>query len=84
MRIVFCGTPAFAVPTLKAILSDASHTVVAVITQPDRPRGRGQEISFSPVKETALAAGIPVLQPVENTRAGSAGNAGEICARIVS
>jgi len=65
MRIVFCGTPAFAVPTLKAILSDASHTVVAVITQPDRPRGRGQEISFSPVKETALAAGIPVLQPLK-------------------
>ncbi len=54
MRIVFCGTPAFAVPTLKAILADPSHTVVAVITQPDRPRGRGQEVSFSPVKETAL------------------------------
>jgi methionyl-tRNA formyltransferase len=65
MRIVFCGTPAFAVPTLKAMLSDASHSVVAVITQPDRPRGRGQGISFSPVKETALAAGIPVLQPVK-------------------
>jgi methionyl-tRNA formyltransferase len=65
MRIIFCGTPAFAVPTLKAILADPSHTVVAVITQPDRPRGRGQEISFSPVKEAALAAGIPVRQPVK-------------------
>src|ERR1700693_4386314 len=65
MRIVFCGTPAFAVPTLKAILADPSHTVVAVITQPDRPRGRGQEISFSPVKEAALQAGIPVRQPVK-------------------
>jgi methionyl-tRNA formyltransferase len=65
MRIIFCGTPAFAVPTLKAILADPSHTVVAVITQPDRPRGRGQEISFSPVKETALAAGIPVRQPLK-------------------
>src|SRR6202051_2460517 len=65
MRIVFCGTPAFAVPTLKTILSDPSHTVVAVITQPDRPRGRGQEISFSPVKEAALEAGIPVRQPVK-------------------
>src|SRR6202049_4210770 len=65
MRIVFCGTPAFAVPTLKTILSDPSHTVVAVITQPDRPRGRGQEISFSPVKEAALGAGIPVRQPVK-------------------
>ena len=65
MRIVFCGTPAFAVPTLKALLADPSHTVVAVITQPDRPRGRGQEISFSPVKDLALEAGIPVRQPVK-------------------
>src|ERR1700726_5247665 len=63
MRIIFCGTPAFAVPTLKAILADPSHTVVAVITQPDRPRGRGQEVSFSPVKEAALAANVPVHQP---------------------
>jgi methionyl-tRNA formyltransferase len=65
MRIVFCGTPAFAVPTLKAILADPSHTLVAVITQPDRPRGRGREISFSPVKRAALQAGIPVRQPVK-------------------
>jgi methionyl-tRNA formyltransferase len=65
MRIVFCGTPAFAVPTLKALLADPSHTVVAVITQPDRPRGRGQEISFSPVKEVASEAGIPVRQPMK-------------------
>ena len=65
MRIVFCGTPAFAVPTLKAILADPSHTVVAVITQPDRPRGRGQEVSFSPVKEAALAARIAVRQPAK-------------------
>jgi methionyl-tRNA formyltransferase len=65
MRIVFCGTPAFAVPTLKALLADPSHTVVAVITQPDRPRGRGQEISFSPVKQAALEAGIPVRQPAK-------------------
>jgi methionyl-tRNA formyltransferase len=65
MRIVFCGTPAFAVPTLKALLADPSHTMVAVITQPDRPRGRGQEISFSPVKQVALEAGIPVRQPVK-------------------
>jgi methionyl-tRNA formyltransferase len=71
MRIVFCGTPAFAVPTLKAILADQTHTVVAVITQPDRPRGRGQEISFAPVKEAALAANIPVRQP-EKIRAPEA------------
>lgn len=71
MRIIFCGTPAFAVPTLKAILADPAHTVVAVITQPDRPRGRGQEVSFSPVKEAALAAGIEVRQP-EKIRAPEA------------
>ena len=65
MRIVFCGTPAFAVPTLKAILADPSHTVVAVITQPDRPSGRGQEISLSPVKQAAIEAGIPVKQPAK-------------------
>ena len=71
MRIVFCGTPAFAVPTLKAIVADPAHTVVAVITQPDRPRGRGQEVSFSAVKEAALEAGIPVRQP-EKIRAPEA------------
>src|SRR6202790_1860726 len=65
MRIVFCGTPAFAVPTLKALLADPSHTVVAVITQPDRPRGRAQEVSFSLVKQVALEAGIPVRQPAK-------------------
>jgi methionyl-tRNA formyltransferase len=65
MRIVFCGTPAFAVPTLKAIHADPSHEIVAVITQPDRPRGRGREVSFSAVKEAALALSIPVEQPVK-------------------
>jgi methionyl-tRNA formyltransferase len=62
LRIVFFGTPAFAVPALRALLS-SSHTVAAVVTQPDRPRGRGHRLSFGPVKDTALAAGIPVLQP---------------------
>ena len=71
MRIVFCGTPAFAVPSLKAILADPAHNIVAVITQPDRPRGRGQEISFSPVKQAALDAGIAVRQP-EKIRAPEA------------
>ena len=71
MRIVFCGTPAFAVPTLKAILADPEHTVVAVITQPDRPRGRGQEVSSSAVKQAALDAGVPVRQP-EKIRAPEA------------
>ena len=64
MRIIFCGTPAFAVPTLKAILADPEFTVAAVITQPDRPRGRGHEIASSAVKQAALEANIPIRQPV--------------------
>jgi methionyl-tRNA formyltransferase len=63
MRVVFCGTPLFAVPTLKHLLAQTDFQIVAVITQPDRPRGRGREVSFSPVKEAALAAGISVHQP---------------------
>src|SRR5713226_9146175 len=63
MRIVFCGTPSFAVPTLKHLLGQADFESVGVSTQPDRPRGRGQEVSFSAVKETALAANLVVHQP---------------------
>jgi len=62
LRVAFFGTPAFAVPTLDALLA-SRHTVVAVVTQPDRPRGRGQRTTASPVKETSAAAGVPVLQP---------------------
>src|SRR3989449_3403597 len=63
MRIVFCGTPSFAVLTLKHLLAQTDFEIVGVITQPDRPRGRGQEVSFSPMKEAALAANLPVHQP---------------------
>jgi len=56
------GTPQFAVPTLEALVN-AGHTVAAVYTQPDRPKGRGQELAFSPVKEAALRLGLPVRQP---------------------
>jgi methionyl-tRNA formyltransferase len=62
LRIVFFGTPEFAVPTLDALLA-SRHQVVGVVTQPDRPRGRGQKTSDAPVKTRALAAGIPILQP---------------------
>jgi methionyl-tRNA formyltransferase len=62
LRVVFFGTPDFAVPTLDALLA-SRHTVVAVVTQPDKPRGRGHKTSDAPVKARALAAGIPVLQP---------------------
>ncbi|MCD8223363.1 MAG: methionyl-tRNA formyltransferase [Clostridiales bacterium] len=62
MRIVFMGTPDFSVPVLESLL-DSRHEVVAVVTQPDRPKGRGKEIQMSPVKETALARGTAVYQP---------------------
>jgi methionyl-tRNA formyltransferase len=62
LRVVFFGTPQFAVPTLDQLLA-SSHTVVGVVTQPDRPRGRGQKTSDAPVKARAIDAGIPVLQP---------------------
>ena len=64
LRVVFFGTPAFAVPTLDAILR-SSHPVVAVVTQPDRPRGRGQQTADAPVKARAVATGLPVLQPTK-------------------
>jgi len=62
MRLVFMGTPDFAVPSLKALV-EAGHDVAAVVTQPDRPRGRGKKKAPQPVKEAALALNIPVLQP---------------------
>ncbi len=62
LRVAFFGTPAFAVPTLDALL-DSPHVVVGVVTQPDRPRGRGQKLTDAPVKARAVAAGLPILQP---------------------
>ena len=61
MKIVYMGTPDFAVAPLEAILK-AGHEVTAVVTQPDRQKGRGREVQYSPVKECALSYGIPVLQ----------------------
>lgn len=60
-NIVFMGTPDFAVPALQKLI--AHHTVIGVITQPDRPAGRGKQVQMSPVKQVALAAGISVFQP---------------------
>jgi methionyl-tRNA formyltransferase len=62
LRVVFFGTPRFAVPTLSALL-DSRHDVVGVVTQPDRPRGRGQRVTAAPVKAIAVEQGLPVLQP---------------------
>ncbi len=60
---MFCGNPDFAVPTLDALLS-SSHTVVGVVCSPDKPRGRGRKVEPLPVKQRAVEAGLPVLQPV--------------------
>jgi methionyl-tRNA formyltransferase len=62
VRLAYLGTPAFAVPTLERIVA-AGHEVLLVVTQPDRPRGRGQQLAQSPVKEAALRLGLPVYQP---------------------
>ncbi len=62
MKLVFMGTPAFAVPSLERIV-EAGHQVIAVFTQPDRPKGRGQKDAMPPVKEAALRLGVPVYQP---------------------
>jgi methionyl-tRNA formyltransferase len=65
LRIVFCGTPAFAVPALRELIARPEFKIEGVVTQPDRPRGRGGEIFSSPVKAQAVAAGIPVYQPLK-------------------
>ena len=62
LRIVFLGTPLFAIPTLRALLA-SRHQVCGVVTQPDRPRGRGQQVSDSPVKALAVERGLSLLQP---------------------
>ena len=68
MRLLFMGTSPFAVPTLHRLRESPGHDVLAVITQPDRPAGRGGRMAASPVKEAAQAAGLPLLQP-EKVRA---------------
>jgi len=62
MKLVFCGTPSFAVPTFKTVLR-AGHQIALAVTQPDRPAGRGMRVVIPPVKEAAIAAGVPVVQP---------------------
>jgi methionyl-tRNA formyltransferase len=63
MRLIFCGTPEFAVPSLQRLAAEADLRIEAVVTQPDRPRGRGGRVQASAVKEAALAAGLHVYQP---------------------
>ena len=63
MRVIFMGTPDFSVPVLQGLIESPEHQVTAVVTQPDKPRGRSGKLVFTPVKETAVAAGIPVYTP---------------------
>ena len=64
MRIIYMGTPDFSVGALESLIR-AGHDICLVVTQPDKPKGRGKEVQFTPVKECALAHGIPVFQPVK-------------------
>lgn len=82
MVVVFMGTPGFAVPTLEALVR-AGHDVKAVYTQPDRPKGRGQELGISPVKEKALALGLPVHQPERIRRPASVEELAEFGAKAM-
>jgi methionyl-tRNA formyltransferase len=63
MRVLFFGTADFAVPALEALAESERHEVIAVVTQPDKPQGRGLKLSYSPVKHAALRLGFPILQP---------------------
>ena len=63
LRVVFMGTPDFAAASLSALLESEDFEVAAVFTQPDRAKGRGMKLAYSPVKELALERGIPVYQP---------------------
>lgn len=64
MKIVYMGTPDFSVPALRSLV-EVGHELAAVVTQPDRPKGRGKNMQFTPVKEAALSYGIPVYQPIK-------------------
>ncbi len=64
MKVVFMGTPEFSVPTLQTLI-ESEHEVIAVVTQPDKPKGRGKAVLYTPVKEKALEYHIPVYQPVK-------------------
>lgn len=71
LRLVFCGTPDFAVPSFRSLLAQPDFQIVAAITQPDRPRGRGHDVTYAPIKEAALAAGVPVHQPEKIRQPGT-------------
>src|SRR5258708_26383635 len=82
MKLIFMGTPAFAVPTLERLV-EKGHQVTAVFTRPDRPKGRGQKDSMPPVKQAALRLGVPVLQPERVKHPEVAGRIREIAPEVI-
>lgn len=82
MRIVFMGTPGFSVVPLEYLILNG-HQVVAVYTQPDRPASRGRALAFSPVKRTALARGLPVVQPAGFKAAKVVRSLAELCPEVI-
>lgn len=82
MRVVFMGTPDFAVGTLKALLG-SRHEVAAVYSQPDKPKGRGKEMQFTPVKKAAVEAQVPVYQPVKVRNPEVVRQLKEICPDVI-
>jgi methionyl-tRNA formyltransferase len=82
VRVIFLGTPVFAVPALEKIL-DAGHSVLMVISQPDRPKGRSQALAASPVKEAALRHGLPMFQPERIKRPGVVAQLAELAAEAM-
>ncbi|MFQ5847816.1 MAG: methionyl-tRNA formyltransferase [Candidatus Methylomirabilales bacterium] len=82
MRVIFLGTPAFAVPSLRRVL-EVGHEVAAVVTQPDRPAGRGKRLRKPPVKQAAEEAGLPVIQPVEIRDPDVVGHLGRLQADVL-
>lgn len=82
MRVVFMGTPDFAVGTLEAII-EAGHEVVGVFTQPDKPKGRGKAMQFPPVKEAALAHNLPVYQPIKIREAAFVEELAKLAADVI-
>jgi methionyl-tRNA formyltransferase len=77
MRLIFLGTPAFAVPSLRRLV-EVGHEVAGVVTQPDRPAGRGKRLRKSAVKQVAEEACIPVIQPVKIQEPGVVGHLREL------
>ena len=80
MRVIFMGTPDFSVGTLEALI-EAGHEIVLAVTQPDKPRGRGKEMQYSPVKEAALAARYSGISATADSRCRMCGRIKEISCR---